>query len=136
MVDVIDFEDGNLVGALSGSAANPWAINSNAACEGENGIRAGENGGVDSLSELTFVVPAGASGMTYRYSYPTALDAGDDFHVYINGVQVKDYETGSGAYCALSECIIVSPGDQVKFRCKSGGNNEICSLDQIQFYYG
>ena len=134
MPDPIDFEDGNLVGTLSGGANNPWDINPNAACEGLYGIRAGENGGVDSLSELTFVVPAGASGMTYLYSYPTALDAGDDFHVYVNEVKVKDYETGSGAYCASSECIGVSPGDEVKFRCKSGGNNEICSLDQIQFF--
>ena len=140
LLGLIDFEDGNLVGTLSGDADNPWAINSNAACEGTvNGIRAGVNGsgqakGVDRLSELAFVVPVGATAMTYRYSYPTALDAGDDFHVYVNGVKVKDYETGSGANCALSECIGVSPEDEVKFRCKSGGNNEICSLDQIQFY--
>jgi len=72
------------------------------------------------------------TSVAYRYSYPSALDSGDDFHVMVNGSVVKSYETGSGASCA-SDGVQVSAGDILQFRCKSGGNGETCTVDDIVF---
>jgi len=141
VLKLIDFETGDLVGTLSGGARRPWAIRDAAACNGSSkgitaGIKGDENGGVDSESFLSIPstdIPFSTIRMSYYYSYPRSLDRGDDFHVYVNDVLVKTYENGSGASCA-TECISVSANDEVKFKCKSGGNNEICSIDQIRFH--
>ena len=127
------FDEGSLGSfALSGSAANPWEADTAAACVGSHGARAGHPGGVDSDSTLSIVVPDGASVANYHYSYPTALDRGDDFHVMVNGSVVKDYETGSGANCAV-DAVAVAAGDTLQFRCRSGGKGETCTIDNIVF---
>jgi len=130
-----DFEDPTVDLTVSGGAARPWAYDSNsvAACEGSLGITAGRSKGVDTESIFTITAPAGATSMTYSYSYPSALDRGDDFHVLIDGNLERSYEAGPGATCA-TDCIDVLEGALVQFRCQSGGNNEICSIDHIQFY--
>ena len=134
----LGFEEGTIVpGTISGDAVRPWAINSMGACNGSNnGLTAGVDAsgakGVDTLSTYTVDVPQGATKMSYFYSYPAALDRGDDFHVVKNNDVVHSYENGPGASCA-SACIDVTPGDVVRFVCKSGGNNELCSIDEIRF---
>lgn len=127
------FDNGNLgLFALSGSAARPWSADSAVACVGSHGARAGYNGGVDSDSFISIDVPSGATSASYKYSYPSALDRGDDFHVMVNGAVIKAYETGSGANCA-SDTVSVSGGDLLQFRCRSGGNGETCTVDEIVF---
>lgn len=133
---LIDFEN-NTLGpfALSGGAGNPWTVDAGAACEGTTyGVTAGLGGGVDRESYLTMTVPAGVSAVSYHYSYPSALDSGDNFHVLVNGVVKKDYETGPGASCLTDTVAPVLPGDTLVFKCKSGGNGESCSIDQVLFY--
>jgi hypothetical protein len=127
------FDGGNL-GAftLSGSAARPWTADSAVACVGSHAARAGHSRGVDSYSHISIPVPAGASSATYRYSYPSALDRGDDFHVIVNGTVLKSYETGAGANCS-TDTVPVSAGDTLQFRCRSGGNGETCTVDDIVF---
>merc|ERR1712071_29892 len=78
-------------------------------------IAGGKAGGVDSESWLTITAPTGSTSMSYFYSYPNALDRGDDFHVYLNGALVATYENGSGATCA-SECVNLLAGDMVQFK--------------------
>ena len=70
--------------------------------------------------------------MSYFYSYPVALDRGDDFHVVVDGAMVGQYETGPGVSCA-SNCVDVNEGSVIKFKCKASGRNELCSIDQIRF---
>lgn len=127
------FDGGNL-GAftLSGSAARPWTADSAVACVGSHAARAGNSRGVDSDSTISITVPATANTVTYRYSYPSALDRGDDFHVILNGMVVKSYETGAGANCS-TDTVPVSGGDILQFRCRSGGNGETCTVDDIVF---
>ena len=97
--------DNNLVGTLSGTAARPWAVNFIAVCDGTSkGITAGVGSsgakGVDTVTLLSSTVPAGASNMSYFYSYPSALDREDDFHVSLydpvlmTTTLLKDYKTG------------------------------------------
>jgi hypothetical protein len=127
------FDDGTL-GAftLSGSARRPWAADAEVACAGTHAARAGHAGGVDGESTISVTVPAGMGSAAFRYSYPSALDAGDDFHVMVNGTVVRAYETGPGAVCA-ADSVAVSPGDVLQFRCRSGGNGETCTVDDIVF---
>ena len=141
---LLDFENGNqfdgptgVTVVLSGGAIRPWAINSMGSCNGSSkGLTAGVDAsgakGVDSLSELTVTAPTGATKMSYFYSYPSDLDRGDDFHVVVDGTSVGQYETGPGESCA-SNCVDVNGGSVIKFICKAGGNNELCSIDQIRF---
>jgi len=138
---LLDFE-GNQFGVptgvtLSGGALRPWAVNSRGSCNGSSkGLTAGVDTsgakGVDSLSELTVIAPAGTKKMSYFYSYPAALDRGDDFHVKVDGTIVGQYETGPGVSCA-SNCVDVNGGSVIKFICKASGLNELCSIDQIRF---
>ena len=141
VLDFIDFEDGTTGrGYVTGTGAQrPWAINAVARCNGSsNGLSAGTNpsstsgGGVDSNTSFTLTTPPGTTHMSYFYSYTSHLDAGDDFHVYVDGVLKASYETGDGASCAKA-CIEVSENVEVKFYCESGGNNEFCHIDQIRF---
>ena len=127
------FDNGNL-GAfvLSGAAVRPWMADSAVACAGSHAARAGHPGGVDSDSTISMTVPAGATSASYRYSYPPALDRGDDFHVLVNGTKVRSYEIGAGANCA-SDTVSVSAGGQLQFRCRSGGNGETCTVDEVVF---
>lgn len=136
---LIDFEDNTLGGfvesgsGFSGSASNPWTPDASAACDGTSfGVKAGDPGGVDSESFLTLNAPAGATSMTYFYSYPIGLDAGDDFHVIINAVVERSYETGPGATCEM-DTLPLAGGDIVEFYCKSGGLGETCAIDQVCF---
>jgi hypothetical protein len=129
----ISFDDGTLGDfQLEGDGLRPWQANATAACNGAYGAMAGVPGGVDMESFLTLTVPAGVSRVTYRYSYPSALDRGDDFHVIVNGAVRKSYETGSGAQCA-TDSLPVTPGDELRFKCRSGGNGETCAVDEIVF---
>lgn len=127
------FDAGNL-GAftLSGSAVRPWTADSTVACAGSHAARAGHSRGVDSDSYISITVPATASSVTYQYSYPSALDRGDDFHVILNSAVVRSYETGAGANCS-TDTVAVSGGDVLQFRCRSGGNGETCTVDDIVF---
>ena len=128
-----DFEDGTLGDfQLWGDAQRPWTADSAAACVGSYGARAGHSRGVDSDSTMSVVVPEGASAATYRYSYPSALDRGDDFHVMVNGQVMKSYETGPGETC-VTDSVPVQAGDTLAFRCRSGGNGETCTVDEVQF---
>jgi hypothetical protein len=88
--------------------------------------------GVDSQSYLTMTVPVGVTTVSYYYSYTSALDSGDDFHVILNGSLQKFYETGPGASCA-QDSFAVQPNDSLQFLCKSAGIGETCSIDQVQF---
>jgi hypothetical protein len=127
------FDNGDLGSfTLSGSAVRPWVADSAAACVGSHAARAGYNGGVDADSYISITVPTGATSASYKYSYPSALDSGDDFHVIVNGSVVKSYETGPGVNCA-SDSVPVSAGDTLQFRCRSGGKGETCSVDDIIF---
>lgn len=58
--------------------------------------------------------------MSYLYSHPSALDNGDDFHVLLNGVVQREYDTDPGISCEL-DGFTVSEGDTLVFKCKSGG---------------
>ena len=131
---LIDFEDGTLGPfTLSGGADNPWKVDAGAACEGTAyGVTAGLGGGVDRESYLTMTVPAGVSTVSYRYSHTSALDSGDDFHVLVNGVKQREYDTDDMTSCA-PDSVSVLPGDTLVFKCKSGGNGESCSIDQVFF---
>lgn len=127
--------DGGTLGLfkLIGFALRPWTPDSAAACDGTAyGARAGHSGGVDFESVLSIQVPEDTTEAGYRYSYPSALDSGDDFHVVVNGQVVHSYETGDGADCATGQ-VAVNPGDTLQFRCRSGGNGETCSIDQVEF---
>jgi hypothetical protein len=128
------FDDGTLGAfALSGSAVRPWVADSTVACTGTHAARAGHSGGVDSDSTISIMnVPAGTTSASYQYSYPPALDRGDDFHVIVNGAVIKSYETGAGANCA-TDSVSVSGGDSLHFRCRSGGKGETCTVDNIIF---
>ncbi len=127
------FEGGNLGSfVLTGDAQRPWTADSAAACVGSFGARAGHSRGVDSDSIMSVAVPEGASLASYRYSYPSALDRGDDFHVMVNGQVMKSYETGPGETC-VTDSIPVQPGGTLAFRCRSGGNGETCTVDEVQF---
>ena len=127
------FDAGNLGAfALSGSAARPWSADSSVACTGSHAARAGHSRGVDSDSSISITVPATTGSVSYQYSYPSALDRGDDFHVIVNGTVVKSYETGAGANCS-SDTVAVSEGDTLQFRCRSGGNGETCTVDEVVF---
>jgi hypothetical protein len=127
------FDDGTL-GAftLSGSAKRPWTADSAVACSGSHAARAGHSGGVDSDSTISITVPDGVTTASFEYSYPSALDRGDDFHVRVNGATVRSHETGPGANCA-ADSVAVSPGDLLEFRCRSGGKGETCTVDSIAF---
>ena len=50
----------------------------------------------------------------------------------VNRVALKSYEAGPDETC-VKEDIVVSAGDSVVFKCKSGGNNEVCSIDEVNF---
>jgi hypothetical protein len=127
------FDGGNLgLFNLSGSAARPWTADSAVACVGSHAARAGHSKGVDSDTYMSITVPTGATSATYRYSYPSALDRGDDFHVIVNGTVLKSYETGSGASCS-TDTVSVSEGATLQFRCRSGGNGETCTVDDVIF---
>jgi hypothetical protein len=127
------FDNGDLGSfVLSGSAARPWTADASAACVGSHAARAGYAGGVDADSFITMDVPTGTSSASYSYSYPSALDRGDDFHVIVNGAVVKSYETGPGANCT-NDSVSVSGGDTLQFRCRSRGIGETCTVDDIVF---
>ena len=129
----VNFESGNIEPfSLTGSAVRPWRIDSSAACTGSYGVKAGDPGGVDGETTLTLSVPADTTQIEYRYSYPAALDRGDDFHVRINDSVVRSYETGPGEVCATDR-LLVTPGDQLSFYCKSGGRRETCAVDDVVF---
>jgi hypothetical protein len=117
----------------SGSAKRPWTADSAAACAGSAyGARAGHSGGVDSESFMSIQVPEGATIASYSYSYPSALDRGDDFHVIVNEEVIHSYETGPGESCSTGS-VTVNPGDTLQFRCRSGGNGETCAVDEVVF---
>jgi hypothetical protein len=136
------FDNGTLgdFEALPSTAARPWVADSAAACTGSHAARAGHSGGVDSESEIRIMVPPGATTASYQYSYPSALDRGDDFHVIVNSNAnntpesrtVKQYETGPGETCA-SDTVDVSGAESLQFRCRSGGKHETCTVDEIIF---
>jgi len=128
------FDAGNLgLFALAGSAIRPWSADAEAACVGPYAARAGHPGGVDSVSLLQIAIPPGTASVTYTYSYPAALDTGDDFHVILdNSRVVREYETGPGASCA-GDTISVAGATTLTFRCRSGGNQETCTIDDIRF---
>ena len=112
---------------------NHWVLDATAGCGGTStGVKAGDPGGVDTYSFLSMTVPAGVSTMSYYYSYPSALDIGDDFHVIVDGFVLREYETGPGATCA-TDSVPVAPGVTVSFYCRSGGLGETCAIDQVQF---
>lgn len=126
------FEEGNLGNfVLAGDAQRPWTADSAVACTGNYAARAGHSRGVDSDSLMSLTVPSGVTRASYRYSYPSALDRGDDFHVMVNGQVIKSYETGPGANCAVDQ-VNVQEGDTLSFRCRSGGNGETCTIDDVQ----
>ena len=77
-------------------------------------------------------VPEGATSASYRYSYPSALDRGDDFHVIVNEEVIHSYETGPGENCSTGS-VTVNAGDTLQFRCRSGGNGETCAIDEVVF---
>lgn len=131
---LVDFEDDTIgLFVLTGDAQRPWVVDAAAACDNTSkGMRAGHSKGVDSVSKLTMSVPAGATQVTYYYSYPSALDSGDDFHVSVNGNVIKEYETGDGTTCG-TDTIVVIENDMLEFTCKSRGIGETCAIDQIQF---
>jgi hypothetical protein len=118
---------------LSGSAVRPWAADSAVACVGSHAARAGHSRGVDSASSIRVPIPAGTVSITYNYSYPRALDTGDDFHVILDDSQVvREYETGPGTTCA-EDTVDVAGATSLTFRCRSGGNGETCTVDHIVF---
>jgi len=120
--------------ALSGGAKRPWTYREEGACgDSSLGLMAGFNKGVDFESSVLITAPSGTTSMNYFYSNPSALDVDDDFHVLVNDVVVKSYETENEANCAL-DCIDLTGGDIVRFFCRSGGNGETCSIDRIRFY--
>ena len=130
---LVDFESGTTDPlSISGNAIRPWQIDSSAACTGSYGVKAGDPGGVDGETWMTLTVPADTSQVEYRYSYPAALDRGDDFHVRLNNAVARSYETGPGEVCATDR-LLVAPGDQLSFYCKSGGRGETCAIDDIIF---
>ena len=128
------FDNGDLGDfTLSGSALRPWTADAAAACAGSAyAARAGHSRGVDSESFISIQVPDDATQVSYLYSYPSALDRGDDFHVIVNGQVMASYETGSGANCATG-MVSVQAGDTLQFRCRSGGNGETCTVDEVVF---
>ena len=89
-------------------------------------------GGVDSDSVMTVIVPPGVSSDTFRYSYSSALDVGDDVYVMVNGALLRSYEAGPGAERAV-DYVSVSPGDELQFCCRSGGKDETCMVDDLVF---
>ena len=102
-------------------------------CDGtSNGAKAGDPAGVDGESILSMTVPAGVTTMSYFFSYPSALDPGDSFHVIVGAVTVREYETGPGATCA-TDSVSVTPGLTVSFLCDTGGLGETCAIDQVEF---
>lgn len=133
-----DFEDGSYGGGTrSGTALRPWAIHRMSACNGsEKGISAGIDGdragGVDSETYFTVTSPPRTTVMSYFFSMSRTLDSGDDFHVIVNGNRVASYELRGDTDCA-SVCLNVPENVDVTFYCKSGGNNELCHIDQIRF---
>lgn len=129
----VDFENGSTDPfSVTGAAVRPWQIASSAACTGSYGVKAGDPGGVDGETLMTLTVPADTSQVEYRYSYPAALDRGDDFHVRVNNNVARSYETGPGEACATDR-LLVAPGDQLSFYCKSGGRGETCAIDDVIF---
>lgn len=131
------FEAGNLGNftLVGDSAANPWSADSGAACVGAYAARAGHPSGVDSDSSIRLEIPDGVKSITYKYSYPSALDTGDDFHVIVNdSVVVREYETGPGTNCS-EDTIVVAGGGSLTFRCRSSGLGETCTVDEIVFNY-
>ncbi len=128
------FDRGDLgLFTLSGSANRPWSADAEAACVGPYAARAGHASGVDSLSLLHIAIPPGTTSVTYIYSYPEALDPGDDFHVILDNYRtVREYETGPGASCAV-DTISTAGASALTFRCRSGGNQETCTIDDVRF---
>lgn len=138
----IDFENNVALNIIGAPAQRPWKYDTNAGCDGTSqGLRAeGSKGGKSDTTVLgvglvLFTAPTDASSVSYFYSHSGNLAAGvgDAFHVFVNGNLVKSYETELGEGCTF-ECISVSPGDDVSFRCASDDKDKYCSIDQIQFY--
>ena len=115
----------------------PWERDTNRGCNGSAaGVTAGrQTGGVDEDSILIIDIPPGATSVSYFYSYPSALDTTDQFHVMLDstGNIVQQYQSGPGETC-VEACLDISGSTTLQFRCTARGRNERCTIDEVQFY--
>lgn len=88
--------------------------------------------GIGGETILHVLVPTGATSMTFFYSHTAIVDS---FQVVINdALDNPERDFGPGTATCVQDCLQVSEGDVVKFRCSSPSGSQTCSLDDIQFY--
>ena len=153
--ETIGFEGGSLGGGTitgAGKGQNqppdrPWApdTSADAACVGNTGLTAGRANdgekGVDNESTFTVTIPNGATSVEYSYS----MSGTHTFEVYVDlgttlysgnswaNTGATPLRAHTAATCQ-TDCIKVSAGGTLHFRCASTGNGETCSIDEIIFY--
>jgi hypothetical protein len=97
----------------------------------------GKRGGVDDETWFTVYAPDGAGSFDFMYNRNLLDSNFDRFQVFVNGAIVHSFHGGNSLFvdgCMLATCVVVQPGDEVKFLCKSRGQEEWCSIDNLRFY--
>ena len=124
---------------LTGTPAKPWKYDGSpeSACVGNNGLIAKN---VDFETTVSFVAPKGARSMTFMYSFARRDDSPADYiyEVIVAGTSNVIAEGPSSVVdetvtCA-SDCLYVSEGDVVQFRCWNDNNFQACNLDLVRFW--
>ena len=132
---------------------SPWQVDNSAGCGGTGSqFTAGLNNGVDRRTTLRILVPDGATSVQYYYSHQD-LDGNDDFIIFWDvedpepeswsnlgdyrgtGTEVERYGEGAGDETCIQVCLSIPSGTStLDILCRSRGNTETCSIDQIQFF--
>ncbi|KAL7540530.1 hypothetical protein ACHAWF_006704, partial [Thalassiosira exigua] len=140
VVELYDFESGDYSDQVEGvrnrngdeyPARRPWSQRSYGpsvcgpgsswslmAGQGNNGKR----GGVDDETWFTVYVPDGAGSFDFMYNRNQLDENFDRFEVFVNGEIVHSFQGGNAPFedeCMLATCVVVEPGDEVDFLCRS-----------------
>ena len=130
-------------GTNNGLPKNPWMFDGGSNCD-LDGIRDGTNGlkakDVDTETIVSFVAPQGATSVTFSYTMKRQSDVNTvyNFEVIVNDDQTPSRQYGvypdtDEVKCAL-DCLNVSGGDVLKFRCVSNSGKEQCRIDNVRFH--
>ena len=145
-VTVIDTE-------IFNAGYSPWQVDNSAGCGGTGSqFTAGLNTGVERFTTLSIPVPAGATSVQYYYTHQN-LDGNDDFiivwdaedpgpgwsglanYLGTTGTEETRYGEGGADETCVQVCLPIPAGTTtLDILCKTRGNTETCSIDQIQFF--
>ena len=130
-------------GANNGLTSRPWKYDQNSDCDldgindNTQGLKAKD---ADTKTKVSFVAPQGARSMAFSYSLQrqSKVDTVYKLEVILNddltpSRQYGVYPDTDDVDCE-TECLYISGGDVVKFRCVSDNKNEECDIDNVQFW--